>query len=94
MIVGFGQPSSNTPWTRRICKDEPSVNSEWFLHVQEFQHVSGIIVLTALRNSESGKVGFARNDTVVFIGEKNTELKSKSNDFPEKKYINGLLIRF
>ena len=50
-------------------------------------------MLTAFRNSESREAGFAEKDTVVFIGEKNTELKSKSNDFPEKN-INGLLIRY
>ena len=43
MIVCFGPSSSYTPWTRRICKDEASVNSEWILQAQEFQHVSGII---------------------------------------------------
>lgn len=93
MIVGFGPPSSYTPWTRRLCKDEPSVNSEWFLQVQEFQRGSDNIVLTALRNSESRVVGFARKDTVVFIGDKNTELNSKSNDFPEKN-MNGMLLRY
>ena len=74
MILGFGPSSSYRPWTRRICKDEPAINSEWFLQVQEFQRVSSIIVLTALRNSENREVGFARKDTVVFIRDKNTKL--------------------
>ena len=88
MIVGLGPPSSYTPWTKRICKDEPSVNFE----VQEFQHVSSIIELTALRNRESRELGFAGKDTVVFIGDNNTELNSKSNGFPEKKNMNVMLI--
>ena len=56
---------------------QPSVNSEWFLQVQEFQGVSSIIVLTALRNSESREVGFAGKDTLVFIGDKHYRAKFK-----------------
>ena len=78
MIVCFGRPSSYTPWTRRLySKGEPSVNSEWFLQAQEFQRVSSIIVLTALKNSESREVGFAGKETVVFIGDKHYRAKFK-----------------